>query len=215
MAGSRSAIPINDFYTLPVRPVRDEDGQDVMVTVKLPTGVVFIKIWNIDVGRVKLYLLDTNIPENERAEDREITAQLYGGDNLTRIRQEIVLGIGGLRALDRLNLKPTVWHMNEGHSAFLAIERMRRFIKEYKLTFEEAFEACRSNSVFTTHTPVPAGIDLFDPGLLYEYFGEYCAGERNSVREVPGAWAASVPRITTNRFRWRSRPFRPRRSATR
>ena len=166
--------PINDFYTLPVRPVRDEGGQEAMVTVKLPTGVVCIKIWNIDVGRVKLYLLDTNVPENERAEDREITAQLYGGDNLTRIRQEIVLGIGGLRALDRLNLKPTVWHMNEGHSAFLAIERIRRFIKEYKLTFEEAYEACRSNSVFTTHTPVPAGIDLFDPGLLYEYFGEYC-----------------------------------------
>ncbi len=167
--------PVNDFYTLPVRPVRSEQGKDVMVAVKLPTGEVSIKVWSIDVGRVKLYLLDTNIPENERAEDREITAQLYGGDNLTRIRQEIVLGIGGLRALDRLNLKPTVWHMNEGHSAFLAIERMRRFIKEYKLTFEEAFEACRSNSVFTTHTPVPAGIDLFDPGLLYEYFGEYCS----------------------------------------
>src|SRR5271170_6876792 len=166
--------PVNDFYTLPVRPVRDEDGKEMTVSVKLPSGAVFIKIWNIDVGRVKLYLLDTNIPENERPEDREITAQLYGGDNLTRIRQEIVLGIGGLRALDRLKLKPTVWHMNEGHSAFLAIERMRRFIKEYKLTFEEAFEACRSNSVFTTHTPVPAGIDLFDPGLLYEYFGEYC-----------------------------------------
>jgi glycogen phosphorylase len=167
--------PINDFYTLPVRPVRGEDGKDVTVSVKLPTGPVFIKIWNIDVGRVKLYLLDTNIPENERPEDREITAQLYGGDNLTRIRQEIVLGIGGLRALDRLGLKPTVWHMNEGHSAFLAIERMRRFIKEYKLTFDEAFEACRANSVFTTHTPVPAGIDLFDPGMLYEYFAEYCS----------------------------------------
>lgn len=166
--------PVNDFYTLPVRPVRDEAGKDVMVSVKLPTGAVFIKIWNLDVGRVKLYLLDTNVPENERIEDREITSQLYGGDILTRIRQEIVLGIGGLRALDRLNLKPTVWHMNEGHSAFLAIERIRRLMKEYKLSFEEAFEASRSNSVFTTHTPVPAGIDLFDPGLLYEYFGEYC-----------------------------------------
>src|ERR1700678_2365081 len=167
--------PINDFYTLPVRPVRSEQGKDVMVTVKLPTGDVSIKVWSIDVGRVKLYLLDTNVPENERPEDREITAQLYGGDNRTRIRQEIVLGIGGLRTLDRLNLKPTVWHMNEGHSAFLAIERIRRFIKEYKLTFEEAYEACRANSVFTTHTPVPAGIDLFDPGLLYEDFGEYCS----------------------------------------
>ena len=167
--------PVNDFYTLPVRPVHDEDGKDVLVSVRMPTGNVFIKIWNIDVGRVKLYLLDTNIPENLNPEDREITAQLYGGDTVTRIRQEIVLGIGGLRALDRLNLKPTVWHMNEGHSAFLAIERMRRLMKEYKLSFQEAFEASRSNSVFTTHTPVPAGIDLFDPGLLYQYFGEYCA----------------------------------------
>ena len=125
-------------------------------------------------GRVKLYLLDTNIPENERPEHREITDQLYGGDTSVRIRQEIVLGIGGLRALDALGLKPTVWHMNEGHSAFLAIERMRLLIEKQDLTFDEAFEACRSNNVFTTHTSVPAGIDLFDPGLLYEYFGEYC-----------------------------------------
>ena len=91
--------PVNDFYTLPVRPVRDEQGQDTMVEIQLPTGPVFIKIWHMDVGRVKLYLLDTNIPENERIEHRGITDQLYGGDNLTRIRQEIVLGIGGLRAL--------------------------------------------------------------------------------------------------------------------
>ena len=166
--------PVNDFYTLPVRPMREEDGKDVLVSVKLPSGMVHIKVWYMDVGRVKLYLLDTNIPENDRPDHRDITAQLYGGDNVTRIRQEIVLGIGGLRALDRLGLKPTVWHMNEGHSAFLAVERMRRLMKEYKLTFEEAFEAARSNSVFTTHTSVPAGIDLFDPGLLYEYFGEYC-----------------------------------------
>lgn len=166
--------PVNDFYTLPVRPARNELGQDLLVDVKLPTGTVFIKVWCIHVGRVKLYLLDTNIPENEHAEHREITAQLYGGDTVTRIRQEIVLGIGGLRALHRLNLKPTVWHMNEGHSAFLGIERMRLLIEEQGLTFDEAFEACRSNNVFTTHTSVPAGIDIFDPGLLYEYFGDYC-----------------------------------------
>src|SRR5579863_48846 len=166
--------PINDFYTLPVRPVRDEDDKDVIVSVKLPSGVVFIKIWHIDVGRVKLYLLDTNIPENESAEHREITAQLYGGDIHTRIRQEIVLGIGGLRALHQLKLNPSVYHMNEGHSAFLAIERMRLLIEEENLNFDEAFEACRTNNVFTTHTSVPAGIDLFDSGMLYQYFGEYC-----------------------------------------
>ena len=166
--------PVNDFYTLPVRPVQNEQGQDLMVHVKLPTGKVLIKVWYMQVGRVKLYLLDTNIPENDQQEHREITDQLYGGDILTRIRQEIVLGIGGLRTLHALNLKPTVWHMNEGHSAFLAVERMRLLIEEQKLTFDEAYEACRSNNVFTTHTSVPAGIDLFDPGLLYEYFGEYC-----------------------------------------
>lgn len=166
--------PVNDFYTLPVRPVQNSQGQDLMVHVKLPTGKVHIKVWCMHVGRVKLYLLDTNIPENEQQEHREITDQLYGGDILTRIRQEIVLGIGGLRALHALNLKPTVWHMNEGHSAFLAMERMRLLIEEQKLSFDEAFEACRSNNVFTTHTSVPAGIDLFDSGLVYEYFGEYC-----------------------------------------
>ncbi len=166
--------PVNDFYTLPVRPLRDEQGHDRTVSVMLPTGEVRIKIWYMDIGRVKLYLLDTNIPENEPIEHREITDQLYAGDNVTRIRQEIVLGIGGLRALHLLGLKPTVWHMNEGHSAFLAVERMRILIDKQGLSFEEAFEACRSNNVFTTHTSVPAGIDLFDPGLMYEYFGEYC-----------------------------------------
>jgi len=166
--------PVNDFYTLPVRPELGATGAEVRVSVELPTGTVHIKVWRIDVGRVKLYLLDTNISENEKPEHREITDQLYGGDTSVRIRQEIVLGIGGLRALDALGLKPTVWHMNEGHSAFLAIERMRLLIEKQNLTFEEAFEACRSNNVFTTHTSVPAGIDLFDPGLLYEYFGEYC-----------------------------------------
>ena len=166
--------PINDFYTLPVKPLVGPDGGDVIVTVKLPTGQVFIKVWYIAVGRVKLYLLDTNIPENERLEHREITDQLYGGDIHNRMRQEIVLGIGGLRALEQVNLKPTVYHMNEGHSAFLAIERMRLLIEQQNLNFEEAFDTCRTNNVFTTHTSVPAGIDLFDPGMVYEYFGEYC-----------------------------------------
>ena len=196
-----------------MRPERDEQGADVLVSVDLPTGKVFIKIWHIDVGRVKLYLLDTNIPENEPAEHREITDQLYGGDTAMRIRQEIVLGIGGLRALDVLGLKPTVWHMNEGHSAFLAIERMRLLIEKEKLNFDEAFEACRSNNVFTTHTSVPAGIDLFDPGLLYEYFGEYCRERRDSVRKVPKPGTVPSARIIRSRSRWRSWPSKRRPSA--
>jgi starch phosphorylase len=166
--------PVNDFYALPIKPCVNDQGSDVIVTVKLPTGVVYVKVWQLLVGRVTLYLLDTNIPENERQENREITDQLYGGDIHNRMRQEIVLGIGGLRALEAVNLKPTVCHMNEGHSAFLAIERIRLLIQKQKLSFQEAFDASRSNNVFTTHTSVPAGIDLFDPGMMYDYFGEYC-----------------------------------------
>ena len=166
--------PVNDFYTLPVKPATREDGSDVVVTVTLPTGTVSIKVWYIAVGRVKLYLLDTNISQNEHVEHREITDQLYGGDTHHRMRQEIVLGIGGLRALEAVGCKPTACHMNEGHSAFLALERMRLLIREAGLNFEEALEACRTNNIFTTHTSVPAGIDLFDPGMMHEYFAEYC-----------------------------------------
>ena len=166
--------PLNDFYTLPVRPCVDRNGKDVLVSVNLPNGEVFIKVWSIDVGRVKLLLLDTNIPENKSAEFREITDQLYGGDTIKRIRQEIVLGIGGLRALKKLGIRATVHHMNEGHSAFQAIERVRLLMSEHGLTFEQALEATRLSNVFTTHTSVPAGIDLFDSGLVYEYFHRYC-----------------------------------------
>ena len=164
----------NDFYTLPIQPAIDAQGKMIRIRVDLPTGPVIIKVWSMDVGRVKLYLLDTNIQENGRAEDRGITAQLYGGDNDTRIRQEIVLGIGGVRALDALGLKPTVFHMNEGHSAFLAVERIRLLMAREGLNFDEALEAARGNNVFTTHTPVPAGIDIFDPGLMRHHFDRYC-----------------------------------------
>lgn len=166
-------FPINNFYMLPVEPVV-KDGAELKVRVTLPTGTVHIKVWRLGVGRVNLYLLDTNTPENERPEHRDITAQLYGGDNHVRIRQEIVLGVGGLRALKALGLRPTVFHMNEGHSAFLALERIRVLIQEHGLSFDEALEASRNNNVFTTHTSVPAGIDVFDSGLIYEYFHDYC-----------------------------------------
>ncbi len=166
--------PLNDFYTLPVRPCTDEKGGEVIVSVVLPTGEAFLKVWHIDVGRVKLYLLDSNIPQNESAEHREITDQLYGGDIHKRIRQEIVLGIGGLRALKTLGIKPSVHHMNEGHSAFLALERMRVLMHEEGLTFDQALEATRVSNVFTTHTSVPAGIDLFDSSMVYDYFWAYC-----------------------------------------
>ncbi|MDE3166945.1 MAG: alpha-glucan family phosphorylase [Acidobacteriota bacterium] len=167
--------PTNDFYTLPLAPVKDASGADLKVTVKLPTGNVFIQVWKLAVGRITLYLLDTNIPENVLPQDRDITDSLYGGDIDTRIRQEIVLGIGGMRALRAMDLDPTVFHMNEGHSAFLVLEQIRLLIREHGLSFDEALETARASNVFTTHTPVPAGIDLFDPGLMYHYFSEYCA----------------------------------------
>src|SRR6185369_2448640 len=113
----------NDFYTLPIQPVHDAHGKDLKVTVTLPTGPLAIQVWQMNVGRTRLFLLDTNIPDNRLPQDRDITDQLYGGDMDTRIRQEIVLGIGGLRALRAMDLDPTVFHMNEGHSAFLALER--------------------------------------------------------------------------------------------
>jgi starch phosphorylase len=166
--------PTNDFYTLPALPVRDENGENLKVHVKLPTGKVLIQVWKMEVGRVKLYLLDTNIPDNVLPQDRGITDSLYGGDTDTRMRQEFVLGVGGLRALKAMGLEPTVYHMNEGHSAFLALERVRVLKREHGLNFEEALEATRASNIFTTHTPVPAGIDLFDPGLMYHYFNQYC-----------------------------------------
>jgi starch phosphorylase len=166
--------PVNDFYNLPVRPAVDNHGEEILVSISLPRGDAWIKVWHIDVGRVRLFLLDTNIPQNQTPDYREITDQLYGGDHHKRIRQEIVLGIGGLRALKKLGITPTVFHMNEGHSAFLAIERIRVLIAEHGLKFAEALEATRISNVFTTHTCVPAGIDLFDNALVYEYFAPYC-----------------------------------------
>jgi glycogen phosphorylase len=165
--------PLNDFYTLPVRPCLDKSGNEIVVSVVLPAGETWIKVWHIDIGRVTLYLLDTNIPLNQSQEYREITDQLYGGDYHKRIRQEIVLGIGGLRALASVGYQPTVYHMNEGHSAFLGIERARVLMHDHGLTFEQALEATRVSNVFTTHTSVPAGIDLFDSGVMFDYFGRY------------------------------------------
>lgn len=204
--------PLNDFYTLPVRPCVDSAGKEVIVSVDLPSGEVFLKVWHIDVGRVNLFLLDSNIPQNQLAEHREITDQLYGGDIHKRIRQEIVLGIGGLRALKKLGIRPTVHHMNEGHSAFLAIERMRILMLENGLTFEQALEATRVSNVFTTHTAVPAGIDLFDSSLIYDYFAHYCeragfsfekllALGRKNLQDPADRFSMAVLALKTSAFR--------------
>ncbi len=174
--------PVNEFFDLPVQPVLTKDGGELLVHVDLPSGRVFAKVWLVHVGRVSLHLLDTNIPQNKLEEHREITDQLYSGDSHTRVQQEIVLGIGGIRALKALGHEPTVYHMNEGHSAFLALERICGLMKSQSMNFEEALEAARMNNVFTTHTPVPAGIDLFEAGMLWEYFRSYC-GENSITPE--------------------------------
>jgi starch phosphorylase len=164
--------PVNDFNNMPVSLVRNEAGKPIEVSVSFKGENVNILIWRVNVGRIPLYLLDTNLPSNS-PEARRTTAQLYGGDREMRIRQEIVLGIGGVRALKALGIDPTVIHMNEGHSAFSAIERINLFRKDRGLTFDEARELVIATTVFTTHTPVPAGNDVFDPALVRSYFEEY------------------------------------------
>lgn len=162
----------NDFHNLPVSLVPQKDGSPITVEVNLAGQPVHAQVWRVQVGRVSLYLLDTNIASNARAEDRDITDQLYGGNREMRIRQEIVLGIGGYRALQAIGLQPTVYHMNEGHSAFLALEHILQLMRTRGLTLTEARELASASLGFTTHTPVQAGHDYFHPDLMNRYFGE-------------------------------------------
>jgi starch phosphorylase len=163
--------PENDFTNLPLIAEHAADGSPLTVTVPMPGRPVAARVWRIQVGRVPLYLLDCNIPQNS-AEDRTITAQLYGGDKENRIKQEVVLGVGGLRALRALNREPTVCHLNEGHSAFGALERIRVVMQERRLDFGAARELVKAGTVFTTHTPVPAGNEVFNADLVMRYLGE-------------------------------------------
>ena len=162
-----------DLYDLPINPVKDEDGNDLIIFVKFPKRRLYLKVWNIKVGRVTLYLLDSDIDKNN-PEDRDVTLRLYGGDQEMRIRQEIVLGQAGVELLTKyLKLKPTVYHMNEGHSAFLTLELMKNIIKEKQVSFDIAKDITSSKTVFTTHTPVPAGNDIFPLDLVEKYFKDF------------------------------------------
>ena len=163
----------NDFHTLPLELERRPDGSPLTVSVDLPGRAVHAQVWRVNVGRIRLYLLDTNFDANPDPADRDITDQLYGGDIEMRIKQEILLGIGGYRALRAAGLQPTVYHMNEGHSAFLALEHVRWLMREMGLNFYEARELAVAGCVFTTHTPVPAGHDYFSPELMHTYFSDY------------------------------------------
>ncbi|HNY03511.1 MAG TPA: alpha-glucan family phosphorylase, partial [Bacteroidales bacterium] len=160
------------FTHLPLVPVRDGKGNWLKVTFALPGRTVYAKIWCCDVGRIPLYLMDTDIEENDEA-DRSITHQLYGGDLENRLRQEMLLGIGGIRMLELLGINPELYHSNEGHSAFIGLERLKNLIQREKLTLAQAIEVVRSSTLFTTHTPVPAGHDTFTEDLLRRYLSHY------------------------------------------
>jgi starch phosphorylase len=155
---------------LPMEPARGPDGKPVKVEICTRVGCLLVKVWLMRVGRVKLYLLDCDVPSNS-PEDRELTSRLYGGDNRTRIRQELVAGVGGVRALKALGITPGVFHLNEGHSGFATLEAIRVRMKDDGLTFDDALRDVAQHTVFTTHTPVPAGHDRFDSSLIEEHLG--------------------------------------------
>jgi starch phosphorylase len=168
----QEAYPANDFSTMPVQLMRNEGGRPIMVDVFIRSDSVKVQIWRFMVGRVPLYLLDTNVKENP-PEHRYITSRLYSGDLEMRLRQEIVLGIGGVRALRALGIEPSAYHMNEGHSAFSALERIRILKNDHGLSFDAAREFVIATNTFTTHTPVAAGIDMFSPELMHAHFDDY------------------------------------------
>ncbi|MCD5406823.1 MAG: alpha-glucan family phosphorylase [Desulfotomaculum sp.] len=156
-----------DFSEMPVKPAVGDDGQDIIVSLTLPHRTLFIKIWQVQVGRICLYLLDTDIDLNN-SEDRLLTGQLYGGDNEMRILQEIILGIGGVKTLRAIGINPSAWHINEGHAAFLCVERVRELVAQ-GVALTTAKETVKATTLFTTHTPVPAGHDIFDTNMVDHY----------------------------------------------
>jgi alpha-glucan phosphorylase-like protein len=167
-----SEYPPQKFTSLPLKPVRDANGEWMKITINLLGRTVYAKIWCLQVGRVPLYLLDTDIDENEW-EDRQLTHHLYGGDNEHRLKQEILLGVGGIRALEAIRYQADIYHCNEGHAAFMTLERVRNLIQRERLDFDQAREVVRASSLFTTHTPVPAGHDYFPEDLLRNYLYGY------------------------------------------
>lgn len=165
------------FSNLPIEPVRDDDGNWVTISIAFPGRSVYAKAWKVSVGRIDLYLLDTDIEQNS-PEDRTITGQLYGGDSEMRIKQEMFLGIGGIRLINALNIKPTIYHCNEGHAAFCGLERLSNYIAKHNLDFDVAKELVKTSTLFTTHTPVPAGHDAFEENLIRTYLPHF-AGRMN------------------------------------
>lgn len=190
MGNQLSFYPSAHFQDLPITPALNAKGEPVVVTIDFPGRTLSLKVWVAKAGHIRLYLLDSDIPENS-ARDREILHRLYGGDRTTRIEQEMALGIGGVRALRALGLNPIVWHINEGHAAFLILERCRELTTASEgLDFAQALEAVAAGTVFTTHTPVSAGHDIFDHNLIEGYFVPYL-NELNTDRDTFFALGAS------------------------
>ena len=165
-------FPYNDPGQLPITPLRLENGEWLRIKIDFPGFPVWLRCWQVQVGRLKLYLLDSNDAANLPVY-RGITNELYGGGSIMRIQQEILLGIGGWRLLKALGIRPEVCHMNEGHSAFLVLERAHDYMDDYNVSFEEALAVTRKGNLFTTHTAVPAGFDHFSPALMEQFLGKY------------------------------------------
>ncbi len=177
--------PNQSFSKLPITPFKDENGNFLKISIALPGRNLYARIWQVNVGRVKLYLLDTDFNENT-PEDRKTTYNLYGGDIENRLKQEFLLGVGGIRVLRLLGEKPTIYHLNEGHAAFLSLERLRYIMEEYHVSMTTAMEVVKASSLFTTHTPVPAGHDAFSEDLMRTYFSNYPERYNISWQEFMG-----------------------------
>jgi phosphorylase/glycogen(starch) synthase len=169
-----SLYPSQSFSKLPIHPVKDEVGMFKMISIALPGRTMYARIWRVEVGRISLYLLDTDFDLNQ-PQDRNVTHTLYGGDSENRLKQELLLGVGGIRMIHLLDEKPELYHLNEGHAAFITFERIHNFMQIQNLSFPAAVELVRASSLYTTHTPVPAGHDVFCEDLMRIYFANYPA----------------------------------------
>lgn len=178
-----AAYDTQDFSKIPASPVYNEDGEWAKIAIELPGRDVKARIWRVDVGRIELYLLDTDFEDNN-PEDRSITHHLYGGDWENRLKQEILLGFGGIRALREIGVNTDIYHCNEGHAAFIGLERIREYINNDKLSFGEAIEVVRASSLFTTHTPVPAGHDAFNEDMLRRYIYKFTDSMKVSWEQI-------------------------------
>ncbi len=198
--GRQQALyPVNDPGQLPIRPLRQPNGEWLRLQIQLPGSKIWLRCWEVSVGRVKLYLLDTNDFANTAAH-RGITSELYGGDAEMRLKQEIVLGIGGWRLLRALGLTPEVCHLNEGHAAFATLERARCYMEDHKKPFDLAMNITRAGNVFTTHTAVSAGFDRFDPALIRTYLSHYAVDELAISMDDLLAMGRQNPEDTSEHF---------------